>query len=113
VAPPYVLVGHSLAGLSVRAFVGRYPDEVAGVVLFDPTPVEYLRAHLSDFGGVGWDMSATVDPVDAVTRWPATPTTVLSSDPAVEIAAGSTPADEYEWQTDQRASPRLLVAPTG
>ena len=51
VAPPYVLVGHSLAGLSVRAFVGRYPDEVAGVVLFDPTPVEYCARSASNSNG--------------------------------------------------------------
>ncbi|MFN8377485.1 MAG: alpha/beta hydrolase [Anaerolineae bacterium] len=32
---PYLLVGHSLGGLSVRVFVQRYPTEVAGVVLID------------------------------------------------------------------------------
>jgi pimeloyl-ACP methyl ester carboxylesterase len=36
-APPYVLVGHSLGGLYVRIFAGLYPDEVAGLVLVDPT----------------------------------------------------------------------------
>jgi pimeloyl-ACP methyl ester carboxylesterase len=32
---PYVLVGHSLGGIYVRAFAGLYPDEVAGIVLID------------------------------------------------------------------------------
>jgi pimeloyl-ACP methyl ester carboxylesterase len=32
---PYVLVGHSLGGLSVRVFTDMYPLEVAGVVLID------------------------------------------------------------------------------
>lgn len=32
-----VLVGHSLGGLHVRAFAALYPDEVAGVVLVDPS----------------------------------------------------------------------------
>jgi len=32
---PYVLVGHSLGGLTVRIFVRDYPTEVAGVVLID------------------------------------------------------------------------------
>ena len=32
---PYVLVGHSLGGLSVRVFTDMYPSEVAGVVLID------------------------------------------------------------------------------
>lgn len=33
--PPYVLVGHSLGGFNVRLFAGRYPEEVAGLVLVD------------------------------------------------------------------------------
>jgi pimeloyl-ACP methyl ester carboxylesterase len=37
VLPPYILVGHSLGGLFVREFAGMYPDEVAGMVLVDPT----------------------------------------------------------------------------
>jgi len=32
---PYVLVGHSLGGLSMLTYANRYPDEVAGVVLVD------------------------------------------------------------------------------
>lgn len=34
-APPYVLAGHSLGGLYVRAFAARYPHHTAGVVLLD------------------------------------------------------------------------------
>ena len=34
---PYLLVGHSLGGLYVRAFAAIYPDETAGLVLIDPT----------------------------------------------------------------------------
>jgi pimeloyl-ACP methyl ester carboxylesterase len=33
--PPFVLVGHSFGGYNVRVFNGRYPDEVAGMVLVD------------------------------------------------------------------------------
>lgn len=32
---PYVLVGHSLGGTTVRVFAHEYPDEIAGVVLID------------------------------------------------------------------------------
>jgi pimeloyl-ACP methyl ester carboxylesterase len=32
---PYVLVGHSLAGLYSRVYAERYPEEVAGIVLVD------------------------------------------------------------------------------
>jgi pimeloyl-ACP methyl ester carboxylesterase len=33
---PYLLVGHSLGGLLVRAFAQNFPDDVAGMVLIDP-----------------------------------------------------------------------------
>jgi len=35
--PPYVLVGHSLGGLYQYAFARLYPEEVAGIVLVEPT----------------------------------------------------------------------------
>jgi len=34
---PYLLVGHSLGGLLVRAFAQHFPDEVVGLVLVDPS----------------------------------------------------------------------------
>jgi pimeloyl-ACP methyl ester carboxylesterase len=34
---PYVLAGHSFGGLYVLTFAARFPDEVAGMVLVDPT----------------------------------------------------------------------------
>lgn len=34
---PRVLVGHSLGGLHARLYAKRFPDEVAGLVLLDPT----------------------------------------------------------------------------
>ena len=41
--PPYVLVGHSLGGLHVRAFAYQWPEEVLGLVLVDPSH-ERMRA---------------------------------------------------------------------
>lgn len=35
VKPPFVLVGHSFGGLSMRLFASMYPDEVIGIVLED------------------------------------------------------------------------------
>lgn len=35
VQAPYVLVGHSIAGIHAQLYAGQYPDEVAGVVLVD------------------------------------------------------------------------------
>ncbi|HEX5703899.1 MAG TPA: alpha/beta hydrolase [Pyrinomonadaceae bacterium] len=34
---PFVLVGHSIGGLIARVYAEQYPDEVAGMVLVDPT----------------------------------------------------------------------------
>lgn len=44
---PYVLVGHSMGGLYVQLYAYNYPDEVAGLVLVDPTPEEF-SARLTD-----------------------------------------------------------------
>ena len=33
IAPPYVLVGHSLGGLVIRVYATEYPSEVAGLAL--------------------------------------------------------------------------------
>lgn len=37
IPPPYVLVGHSIAGLYDRLYADRFPGEVAGMVLVDPS----------------------------------------------------------------------------
>jgi pimeloyl-ACP methyl ester carboxylesterase len=41
-APPYVLVGHSLGGLYVQYFARAYPGEVLGLVLVDSTHWDQL-----------------------------------------------------------------------
>jgi pimeloyl-ACP methyl ester carboxylesterase len=40
VAGPFVLVGHSSGAQYVRIFAGRYPEQVAGMVLLDGQPAE-------------------------------------------------------------------------
>ena len=53
IEPPYILVGHSLGGFTIRVFASQYPDEVAGMVLVDSgheeqlerLPPEYLRLN--------------------------------------------------------------------
>lgn len=37
---PYILVGHSMAGLRLRQYAGRNPDQVAGLVLVDAATPE-------------------------------------------------------------------------
>jgi pimeloyl-ACP methyl ester carboxylesterase len=34
---PYVLVGHSMGGYNVRLFASRHPNDIAGIVLVDPS----------------------------------------------------------------------------
>ena len=42
---PYVLVGHSYGGLYTQMYAGRYPEEVAGVVLLDSShPEQFTRS---------------------------------------------------------------------
>lgn len=43
IAPPYVLVGHSLGGTMVKLFAKTYPNEVAGVVLVDARHEEFTQ----------------------------------------------------------------------
>jgi pimeloyl-ACP methyl ester carboxylesterase len=43
VKPPYILVGQSLGGMYNRLFASLYPNEVAGMVLLDPTQEVFLN----------------------------------------------------------------------
>jgi pimeloyl-ACP methyl ester carboxylesterase len=43
VPPPYVLVGHSFGGLTIRTFAAQHPEHVAGLVFVDPAhPEDWL-----------------------------------------------------------------------
>lgn len=47
-APPYVLVGHSLGGLYQYVFARLYPEEVVGLLLLDPTHPEHWKRMQRD-----------------------------------------------------------------
>lgn len=50
-APPYVLVGHSIGGTYMELFARTYPEEVAGVVLVDSRHADFTRqCQLADAG---------------------------------------------------------------
>ncbi len=36
IAPPYILIGHSMGGVYVRGYAGLYPSDVKGLVFIDP-----------------------------------------------------------------------------
>jgi len=47
--PPYVLVGHSFGGLTIRAFASSHPRDVAGLVFVDPAhPEEWCEPSEAD-----------------------------------------------------------------
>jgi pimeloyl-ACP methyl ester carboxylesterase len=43
IEPPYVLVGQSFGGIYNRVFASMYPDEVAGMVLLDPSQEDFIQ----------------------------------------------------------------------
>ncbi len=53
-APPYVLVGHSLGGAIVQVFAHRYPNEVAGLVLVDPEDGRLIKLLHSRMSATEW-----------------------------------------------------------
>ncbi|MEM6806282.1 MAG: alpha/beta hydrolase [Bacteroidota bacterium] len=42
-APPYILIGHSMGGLYVRSFANYYPDLLAGLIIIDPA--DFTETH--------------------------------------------------------------------
>jgi len=71
-AGPVVLVGYSYGGLITRLLAARHPDDVAALVLVDPTPVgfhdqgqQYIKpSALKDFVGTGAAKFEQVEPLD-------------------------------------------------
>lgn len=47
--PPYILVGHSLASLTVIRFAQTYKSEVSGIVLIDGGSPEYYHENIVEF----------------------------------------------------------------
>jgi pimeloyl-ACP methyl ester carboxylesterase len=62
IQPPYVLVGHSIAGLIQRRYTMAYPGEVSGLVMVDTVPDDWDRyLHVSAFSGSGETLIYTDD----------------------------------------------------
>ena len=80
---PVVLVGHSVAGLTTRLYVGERPNDVAGVVLLDPTVASFARMFDDEEFQPRWDGTTSADQVELVTTWPDIPFEILRHDPAV------------------------------
>ncbi|MBI2381788.1 MAG: alpha/beta hydrolase [Gammaproteobacteria bacterium] len=57
--PPYVLVGHSAAGLNMKLYAYTYPKDIAGMVLVDPSHEdqrdEFRKLDPRKLGAEDWD----------------------------------------------------------
>lgn len=58
IKPPYILVGASIGGLYVRAYQRRFPDEVLGLVLDDPSTDQTLAFTINGKNKLIADVSA-------------------------------------------------------
>lgn len=68
IEPPYVLVGHSISGLHVRAYAYRHPEEVAGLVLVDSShedQVERVKTAVAERTGEAGGST----PTDKINAW--------------------------------------------
>jgi predicted alpha/beta hydrolase family esterase len=104
VPPPYVLVGHSLGGLNAQLFTARHRRDISGLVLVDPTSLEYFGRSQSEpeleGAAIGYDTA--YDTVRSV-RFRDRPVIVL-------VASASRAISEEEaGELAERSSNSLLV----
>jgi pimeloyl-ACP methyl ester carboxylesterase len=109
---PVILIGHSVAGLTTRLYVGEHPADVAGVVLFDPTVASFARMFDDAEFRPGWNGTVSATQVEQVTTWPDIPFEILLHDPVV-YAAHQVWSDtvEAQWGVDEAAF--AAIAPRG
>lgn len=43
ISPPYILVGHSMGGFTIRYFAHKYPKDIVGLVFIDQPPDEWFN----------------------------------------------------------------------
>jgi len=52
VSEPFILMGHSVAGLHMRAYMAGYPQEIAGIVFVDPSTPEQFAAFGPEYQAI-------------------------------------------------------------
>ena len=63
IAPPYILVGHSLGGAYVRGFAVYYPELLAGLVIIDPADFTETKLNKRE---PYLDIGLTTEQIDAL-----------------------------------------------
>jgi pimeloyl-ACP methyl ester carboxylesterase len=97
---PYVLVGSSGGGFIVYSYAGRYPDDVAGLVMLDVPPA---RANVRADEVPAWDAPRNTEYLDfvAIERQMALHRLPIRPIPVTVITASSglstDPADQRVW----------------
>ena len=98
--PPYVLVGYSLGGPYSRVFAGMYPDDVAGLVLVDPTQEEFmdwLREHYPEVNRIrAEDRAAQNEMGSSIISLNQARQSKLPDVPIV-LLTGARPHDSFTW----------------
>jgi pimeloyl-ACP methyl ester carboxylesterase len=119
IPPPYLLVGHSLGGISMRLFASTYPKEVVGLVLVDPTPTTILddacgildtagcqeiRSEFEPPPSDGVDIIGSAKEVQADGALPAVPLVVLAADDHGLTSVDPAVRQQFEakWRERQR-----------
>lgn len=109
---PYVLVGHGAAAFTLRSFIEVYPDDVAGVVLINPSHereddiwstldeeswtayVERKRSFLNTLSTTAGDEFDAY--IDALATWDDRPTLAGRKMPSV-VVSGLRPVERPNW----------------
>ncbi|HEY2047816.1 MAG TPA: alpha/beta hydrolase [Caulobacteraceae bacterium] len=104
---PYILVGHSAGGLYVRLFAARFPRDVVGLVLVDPS-VEHQDARIAAVFGPGagsverlQQRATTCLAAAREGRLPSTDPTLAVCTPKGSKAASGSFAGEWDAQSSE------------
>jgi len=106
---PFILVGHSYAGLIVRAFAAQHPSAVAGMLLLDAVYPGIQRTYLSSYRGPWHEGGTTIDMAASEKATAGGPD--LGDTPLVVVTAGdpakATSWADRKWNLEQARSARL------
>jgi pimeloyl-ACP methyl ester carboxylesterase len=106
---PFILVGHSYAGLIVRAFAAAHPSDVAGVLLLDAVYPGIQRTFLPSYHGPWHEGHTLINMAASERATKGGPD--LGRTPLVVITAGD-PAEatswaDRKWNSEQASAARL------